>query len=265
VRLHYEVLNDPSTSPTSNLLDSRKPTLLALLPFYTTQATELPELNNSSLRQSHNIIAISPRSHGRTAGEVKPSQDAFVSAADLAFAYEALQLPPCQIWAPGSICARIALAFAALFPDLVTALVLCAASSRDAMTSKEGFKTLEASMFDPEEEEDLAEVMAELSASLLSFFPFFSCALARIDSDRYNSYATMGLVCFGRPNRRVHQPSPAGSSFPPSFHLLPRLISLTSAPSQRHNPRHAQRSYDLCRMLYLVRFSLFFPCFLVRS
>ncbi|GAA5875280.1 hypothetical protein JCM8547_006887 [Rhodosporidiobolus lusitaniae] len=203
VRMHYEVLSTRA-SP-STLLDPSKPTLVALVPFYSVQASELPQLGPTSpLRESHNVVAFSLRSHGRTVAEVKPTHDAFVSAADLAFAFEALQLPPSQIYAPGAINGRIAIAFSVLFPELVSALLLAAPSGRSAMTSNEGFKTLDASMFNPSDVEDLHEIMAELALQL------------------YGDYA------------------PAE-----------RMDDLINLLLRRHNPRHATRSYDLCRLAYL--------------
>ncbi|BGP29411.1 hypothetical protein JCM10296v2_001150 [Rhodotorula toruloides] len=172
VRMHYEILTDasaaaPSTSSTSSLLDPSKPTLVSLVPFCVPQATDIPQLRPTSpLHATHNIVAFSPRSHGRTVSESKPSHDPFVSAADLAFAFEALQLPPSQLYAPGSICGRIGVAFTILFPNLVTALSLVGISGREAKTSTAGFKTLDSAMFDPEEAEDLHETLAELSYSL---------------------------------------------------------------------------------------------------
>jgi pimeloyl-ACP methyl ester carboxylesterase len=166
--MHYEVLTDAAAaasanSSTSSLLDPSKPTLVSLVPFCVPQANDVPQLSPTSpLHATHNIVAFSPRSHGRTVSDARPSHDPFVSAADLAFAFEALQLPSSHLYAPGTICGRIGVAFAVLFPHLVTALALAGISGREAKTSIEGFKTLDSSMFNPEEPEDLHETLAEL-------------------------------------------------------------------------------------------------------
>lgn len=91
----------------------------------------LPQLApTSALRKHFNIIALAPRSHGETTAPITAESDHFVAAAEIAFAYEALQIPPCPIFAPSMICGRIALAFTILFPDLVTSLALASLGSR---------------------------------------------------------------------------------------------------------------------------------------
>ncbi|GAA6006125.1 hypothetical protein JCM10207_000531 [Rhodosporidiobolus poonsookiae] len=175
VRMFYEVLSDPLATdnadlvdPATPLLDPSKPTLVTLVPFYAVQASALPQIDASSpLRKTHNIVAFSPRSHGRTVSEAKPQHDALVSAADLAFAFEALQLPPSQIYAPGSICGRIAIAFATMFPAQVTAIVVLGASALSALTTTEGFEMLDSTMFNPLSLEDLHEIMGELAMQLM--------------------------------------------------------------------------------------------------
>lgn len=91
----------------------------------------LPQLApTSTLRQHFDIIALAPRSHGETTAPITAESDHFVAAAEIAFAYEALQIPPCPIFAPSMICGRIALAFTVLFPDLVTSLGFASLGSR---------------------------------------------------------------------------------------------------------------------------------------
>ncbi|GAA5885111.1 hypothetical protein JCM6882_007232 [Rhodosporidiobolus microsporus] len=198
-RLFYEIVSNEGQ------FDPHKPTLVALVPFCIAQASSIPQIGPSSpLRQTHNIFAFSPRSHGRTVSEVKPQHDAFVSAADLAFAFEALQLPPSHVFAPGAICGRIGLAFTTLFPDLVLTLALAGVSGSDPMTSIEGFRTLEATMFNPSDVEDLYEIMAELALQLWD-----DCTSA----DKLDDFINLLL--------------------------------------RRHNPRHASKSYELCRLSYM--------------
>lgn len=64
-----------------------------------------------------------------------PESDHYVAAAEVASAYEALQVPPCPLFAPSTICGRIALALAILFPDLVTSLAFVSLGSRSARRS----------------------------------------------------------------------------------------------------------------------------------
>ena len=91
----------------------------------------LPQLAPTSpLRKDFNIIALAPRSHGETTAPITAKSDHFVAAAEIAFAYEALQIPPCPLFAPSMICGRIALAFTILFPDLVTSLAVASLGSR---------------------------------------------------------------------------------------------------------------------------------------
>ncbi|GAA5973336.1 hypothetical protein JCM11641_003078 [Rhodosporidiobolus odoratus] len=175
VRMHYEVLS-LSTSTTSHSihataawLDPSRPTLVVLVPFFVTHASALCQLGPTSpLLRSHNVLAFSPRAHGRTTSEPK-AHDAFASAADLAFAFEALQLPPSQLYAPGSICGRIALAFAAMFPSQVTALALCGVGSGARLAGPEAWATLESTLFNPPEEQDLHEVVGELALQSLGY------------------------------------------------------------------------------------------------
>ncbi|BGP37417.1 hypothetical protein JCM10450v2_001327 [Rhodotorula kratochvilovae] len=163
VRMHYEVLKPDGSTDTGAALDPTRPTLVVLVPFLAVTLQDVPQVwPDSPLHATHQIVAFSPRSHGRTISEPQPQHDPFVSAADLAFAFEALQLPPSPLFAPGSICGRIAVAFAVLFPQLVTALAVVGISGTEAKTSLEGFRTLDATMFNPEEPADLHETIAEL-------------------------------------------------------------------------------------------------------
>ncbi|GAA5954448.1 hypothetical protein JCM8115_004593 [Rhodotorula mucilaginosa] len=107
------------------------PTIVVLVPFMSVPLSTLPQLApTSALRKHFNIIALAPRSHGETTAPITAESDHFVAAAEIAFAYEALQIPPCPIFAPSMICGRIALAFTILFPDLVTSLALASLGSR---------------------------------------------------------------------------------------------------------------------------------------
>lgn len=91
----------------------------------------LPQLAPSStLRKHFDIVALAPRSHSETAAPITAESDHFVAAAEVAFAYEALRIPPCPLFAPSTICSRIALAFAILFPNLVTSLAVASLGTR---------------------------------------------------------------------------------------------------------------------------------------
>ncbi|GAA5829092.1 hypothetical protein JCM11251_004122 [Rhodosporidiobolus azoricus] len=199
VRMFYEVLS------ADGQLDASRPTFVSLVPFCTAQASDIPQISGSSpLRATFNLLAFSPRSHGRTVSEPKPQHDAFVSAADLAFAYEALQLPPSHLYAPGVACGRIALAFTTIFPDLVLSLALAGVTSTDPIISAEGFRTLDSAMFNPAETEDIEEAMAELAMELWD---------ASAPVDKTDDFINLLL--------------------------------------RRCNPRHATRTYELCRLAYM--------------
>ena len=162
VRMFYDVLQPDGTTT----VDPTRPTLVTLVHFVSPNYSHIPQLRpGSSLRADYQIIALSPRSHGRTTSAVRPEYDPYVSAADLAFAFEALKLPPSTIYAPGFIASRIAVAFAILFPDLVTSLCLIGFGGIKGRTTLEGFRTLDASMFNPEDPADLYETLGELGAS----------------------------------------------------------------------------------------------------
>ncbi|GAA5929170.1 hypothetical protein JCM3775_006753 [Rhodotorula graminis] len=164
VRMYFEVLQPDDGTAT---VDPTRPTLVTLVPFVSPTFMDVPQLRpGSSLRANYQIVALSPRSHGRTTSTVRPEHDPYVSAADVAFAFEALKLPPSPIYAPGFIAGRIAVALAVLFPDLVTSLALIGVSGCHGMTTVEGFRTLDASMFNPEEPADLYETLGELAKSL---------------------------------------------------------------------------------------------------
>ncbi|GAA5854694.1 hypothetical protein JCM9279_006994 [Rhodotorula babjevae] len=163
VRMHFEVLQPDGTET----VDPTRPTLVTLVHFVSPDYSHVPQLRpESSLRADYQIIALSPRSHGRTTSTVRPEHDPYVSAADLAFAFEALKLPPSSIYAPGFIASRIAVAFAVLFPDLVTSLCLIGFGTTEGRTGLEGFRTLDASMLNPEEPADLYETLGELAQNL---------------------------------------------------------------------------------------------------
>lgn len=91
----------------------------------------LPQLAPGSLlREQYEIVALAPRSHGETTTPITAESDIYVGAAELAFAYKALDVAPCPLFAPSTIGSRIALAFAILFPNLVTALALASLGTR---------------------------------------------------------------------------------------------------------------------------------------
>ncbi|GAA5822356.1 hypothetical protein JCM3770_000532 [Rhodotorula araucariae] len=197
VRMHYEVLRADGSIDTGAPLDPERPTLVALVPFIAATPQDLPQISpDSPLHTEYQIVAFSSRSHGRTMSEPRPQHDPFVCAADLAFAFEALQLPPSPLFAPGSICSRIAVAFAVLFPQLVTALAIVGIASTNAKTSLEGFRTLDATMFNPEDEADLHETIAELAYSLWSNY---------LDVDGFDRFVNLLL--------RRHNPRSATRSY----------------------------------------------------
>ncbi|GAA5990723.1 hypothetical protein JCM10908_003208 [Rhodotorula pacifica] len=136
VRMHYERFDAIHTPEDAASATAPLQTLVVLVPFTSSPLSTLPQLAATSpLRKNYDIIALAPRSHGETTAPITAESDHFVAAAELAFAYEALQIPPCPLFAPSTICSRIALAFTILFPDLVTALALASLSTRSARRS----------------------------------------------------------------------------------------------------------------------------------
>ncbi|KWU44656.1 hypothetical protein RHOSPDRAFT_33735 [Rhodotorula sp. JG-1b] len=126
VHMRYERFEATQSDSTTGT-----PTIVVLVPFTSVPLSTLPQLAPTSpLRKDFNIIALAPRAHGETTAPITAKSDHFVAAAEIAFAYEALQIPPCPLFAPSMICGRIALAFTILFPDLVTSLAVASLGSR---------------------------------------------------------------------------------------------------------------------------------------
>lgn len=116
-------LDDPqASSSTSSSTSSTKPTLIILSPLLCDITSRSPQAVDLRLRTRFNIVCLDLRSQGRTKSEVKPSYDHGVAAADIAFAMEALQLPPSFLFAPGFVAFRVAVKFALLFPQQVAGL-----------------------------------------------------------------------------------------------------------------------------------------------
>ncbi|GAA5884777.1 hypothetical protein JCM3774_003813 [Rhodotorula dairenensis] len=130
VRMRYERLAATAPGP------GPPQTVVVLVPFTSVPLSTLPQLRpTSALRRRFDVVALAPRSHSETTAPITAESDHYVAAAEVALAYEALQIPPCPLFAPSTICSRIALAFAILFPDLVTSLAFVSLGGRSARRS----------------------------------------------------------------------------------------------------------------------------------
>lgn len=132
ISLFYELLpclDDPthdvassSTSAPSSPLPSNKPTLIILSPLLCDITSRCPQATDPRIRAAFNVVCIDLRSQGRTRNEVRASYDHGVAAAEVAFAMEALRIPPSYVYAPGFVAFPVAVQLAILFPELVLGL-----------------------------------------------------------------------------------------------------------------------------------------------
>ncbi|KAF8165103.1 alpha/beta-hydrolase [Crassisporium funariophilum] len=121
--------------------DLDKPTVVILHPVLLDTTWLDLQFEDARMQKHYNIIAFDMRSCGRS--ECRPSarHDSWVEAADLAFCFQKLHLPPCHILALEGISIGCALRFAVLFPELCLSLTLINVPS--PMESREKSTTLD--------------------------------------------------------------------------------------------------------------------------
>lgn len=106
--------------------DPKKPTVILLHPPALDSTWMNPQMTDPRISTRYNIIAFDLRCCGKSLSRPTGLHDAYVEAADLAFAHQILHLPPAHVFAVGSQSVPIALRFAALFPEMCLSLTLCA-------------------------------------------------------------------------------------------------------------------------------------------
>ncbi|GAA5887164.1 hypothetical protein JCM16303_002210 [Sporobolomyces ruberrimus] len=159
VELYYEQPNAPHDY-------SSKPSLVLIAPSWTNVIALSPYVK--ALEQSYNLTLLELRSHGRTQNPVVAEFDYFVGAADVAFAMEALKLPPSHIFAAGGPAFQTAVKLTLLFPDQVLSLILVGVATFFAEPrNKEAFREVDDCWFGPESSEEFVEVLGAISDFLL--------------------------------------------------------------------------------------------------
>lgn len=119
--------------PTPGIIDASKPVLVVLPHFFCDTTSKMPQLRDPHLRRDFNIVALDLRSYGRSChGQITPTYDLSVAAADIALAMEALQLPPAHFFAPGVASFQAVVNLALYFPELVLSMTFAGFSSLTA-------------------------------------------------------------------------------------------------------------------------------------
>ncbi|KAH9943003.1 alpha/beta-hydrolase [Epithele typhae] len=113
-----------SPAGTVSGFDPRKPTLVMLHPTFLDSTWTHPQINDNRLNANFNIVVFDTRITGKSLYRPSGRYDLWVVAADLAYCFYHLQLPPAHIFAP-ELLGLAALRFAALFPELCLSLTLC--------------------------------------------------------------------------------------------------------------------------------------------
>ncbi|KDQ12816.1 hypothetical protein BOTBODRAFT_56608 [Botryobasidium botryosum FD-172 SS1] len=108
-------------------IDPRKPTIIFLHGLFL-DSTFIPQFSDRRLNSNFNLIAFDLLSCGFTSNPVRPDHDTWVEAAIIALGHEALQLPPCHIFATQIIAISTALRLTMLYPEKCLSLSLCGAS-----------------------------------------------------------------------------------------------------------------------------------------
>ncbi|GAA5854452.1 hypothetical protein JCM9279_006609 [Rhodotorula babjevae] len=161
VSLYYE-LHTATGRP-----DPAKPSLILVAPSW----GNILQLKDyiAAFKNDYSVCCIEPRSHGRTRNAVTASFDHFVAAADLAFAMEALQLPPSHIFAAGVQAFQPALKMSILFPDHVLSLSLVGLSSMYALPRHiKEFREVGEAWTAPEDESIWAECVEAIGQFVLT-------------------------------------------------------------------------------------------------
>ncbi|KDE05754.1 hypothetical protein, variant [Microbotryum lychnidis-dioicae p1A1 Lamole] len=160
----------------------------------------------------YQIVALENRSHGRsTRSPVMPSFDFFVSAADVAFAMEALSIPPSHVFCSGALAFQVGLKLCLLFPNQVLSLALVGAGQLFAPPDHvEVFEELDQCWFFPVDEGDYYETLEAISEIFLSDYNHREDSASIELKDRivntfirrYNPYRLPSALEVTRPNHR---------------------------------------------------------------
>ncbi|KAH9823888.1 hypothetical protein DFH28DRAFT_1161807 [Melampsora americana] len=113
--LYYEMI----TSKPNN------PWILLIHPLLTDISIIKGFTEEVQIKENFNCIVFELRLHGRTKANVTATMDRFTLAADLAFGMQKLHLPPVHVISAQANVSEVALALAAIFPQLVSSLFLC--------------------------------------------------------------------------------------------------------------------------------------------
>ncbi|KAF9481994.1 alpha/beta-hydrolase [Pholiota conissans] len=122
----YASIHYITNTPYSNVggFDPDKPTIVLLHPAFL-DATWLDlQMGDTRFHNQFNLIAFDMRSTGHSTCRPSGRHDSWVDAADLAFCFQKLHLPPSHIFAPEGTSIYCALRFAVLFPELCLSLTL---------------------------------------------------------------------------------------------------------------------------------------------
>ncbi|KAH9950101.1 Alpha/Beta hydrolase protein [Amylocystis lapponica] len=108
-----------TNTPNGNVgsFDPSKPTIVMLHPLFLDLTWMYPQMEDHRLYLNYNIILFDTRATGKSIYRHSGRYDLWVAAADLAFAFHYLNLPPAHIFAP-EIYGYAALRLASLFPEL---------------------------------------------------------------------------------------------------------------------------------------------------
>ncbi|KDR83489.1 hypothetical protein GALMADRAFT_235659 [Galerina marginata CBS 339.88] len=104
--------------------DPEKPTLVILHPAFLDSTWVDSQMGDSRFDNNYNIIALDMRSCGKSVCRPNGRHDSWVDAADLAFCFQKLHLPPSHILGLEGTSIYCALRFAVLFPELCLSLTL---------------------------------------------------------------------------------------------------------------------------------------------
>ncbi|GAA5903034.1 hypothetical protein JCM6882_009674 [Rhodosporidiobolus microsporus] len=186
--------------------DPNKASLLLIAPTFL-DATFLQHYVDE-FREDYSVTTLELRSQGRSRNPVKEDYDFWVASADIAFAMEALQLPPSHVFGAGCEMFQAALKLSLLWPNRVLSLSLVGAPALFAVPSNlEAFEEIDAGWMNPQDTEHWVEVMGGIGDFCLSrdtypnwreVWDWAVPAFAR----RHNPYRARNIWMHSTPNHR---------------------------------------------------------------
>ncbi|GAA6047958.1 hypothetical protein JCM3770_006443 [Rhodotorula araucariae] len=204
VSLYYEI-HTPTGRP-----DPTKPGMVLIAPSWC-NVCHLDEYV-SEFKHDYSICTIELRSHGRSINPVTASYDWFVAAADLAFAMEALRLPPSHVFGAGVQAFQAALKLAVLFPAQVLSLSLAGLSSLFSVPRHlKEFEEVDAAWHDPEDESIWIECVGGIGQFTLTEYDGYEDVWDRVLSPivrLYNPYKARNIWMSSEPNHRHSRITP---------------------------------------------------------